>query len=138
MFVRVRATTGQPVNALVVPDRAVQEQLGKYFLTVVGTDDKAELRDLMKFVKGPDFPTGGIIIGREGIESTYGTGRGRIVVRGVAHIEESKNNRHEIVITEIPYQVNKTTLIERIAELGHVDMRWRSRVTAFEPKRSRT
>jgi DNA gyrase subunit A len=75
----------------------------------------------MKFVHGPDFPTGGIIVGREGIESTYGTGRGRIVVRGLAHIEEGKGGRHEIIITEIPYQVNKTTLIERIAELVRED-----------------
>ena len=83
--------------------------------------DDIPVEELMKFVKGPDFPTGGIIIGREGIESTYGTGRGRIVVRGVAHIEETKGGRHEIVITEIPYQVNKTTLIERIADLVRTD-----------------
>jgi DNA gyrase subunit A len=83
--------------------------------------DDIPVEELMKFVHGPDFPTGGIIIGREGIESTYGTGRGRIVVRGVAHIEETKGGRHEIVITEIPYQVNKTTLIERIAELVRSD-----------------
>src|SRR5258708_7398508 len=62
--------------------------------------DDIPVEELMKFVHGPDFPTGGIIIGREGIESTYGTGRGRIVVRGVAHIEETKGGRHEIVITE--------------------------------------
>jgi DNA gyrase subunit A len=83
--------------------------------------DDIPVEELMKFVHGPDFPTGGIIIGREGIESTYGTGKGRIVVRGVAHIEETKGGRHEIVITEIPYQVNKTTLIERIAELVRSD-----------------
>ena len=83
--------------------------------------DDIPVEELMKFVHGPDFPTGGIIIGREGIESTYGTGRGRIVVRGVAHIEETKGGRHEIVITEIPYQVNKTTLIERIADLVRTD-----------------
>ena len=83
--------------------------------------DDIPVEDLMKYVQGPDFPTGGIIVGREGIESTYGTGRGRIVVRGMAHIEEGKSGRHEIVITEIPYQVNKTTLIERIAELVRED-----------------
>jgi len=83
--------------------------------------DDIPVEELMKFVHGPDFPTGGIIIGREGIESTYGTGKGRIVVRGVAHIEETKGGRHEIVITEIPYQVNKTTLIERIADLVRSD-----------------
>jgi DNA gyrase subunit A len=80
--------------------------------------------DLMKFVIGPDFPTGGIIVGTEGIHSAYGTGRGRIVMRGVAHIEETKAGRYYINITEIPYQVNKSTLIERIAELvrdGKID-----------------
>ncbi len=72
---------------------------------------------LLQFVPGPDFPTGGIIVGREGIEAAYASGKGRIVVRGKAHIEEMGGNRHRIVITEIPYQVNKAALIERIAEL---------------------
>jgi len=83
--------------------------------------DDIHLDELMKHIKGPDFPTGGIIVGREGIESAYGTGRGRVVVRGVAHIEEGKGGRYNIVITEIPFQVNKTTLIERIAELVRSD-----------------
>lgn len=73
--------------------------------------------DLMRHVPGPDFPTGGIILGSQGIESAYATGHGRLVVRGVAHIEETKGGRYQIVITEIPYQVNKAALIERIAEL---------------------
>ena len=81
--------------------------------------DDISLDDLMQHIKGPDFPTGGIIVGREGIESAYGTGKGRVVVRGMAHIEEgAKGGRYNIVITEIPYQVNKTTLIERIADLA--------------------
>jgi DNA gyrase subunit A len=80
--------------------------------------DEIPVEELMKHVPGPDFPTGGVIVGREGIEQAYGTGRGRIVLRGMAHIEEMpKGGRHQIVITEIPYQVNKTSLIERIAEL---------------------
>jgi DNA gyrase subunit A len=83
--------------------------------------DDIPLEELMKRVPGPDFPTGGIIVGREGIESAYGTGKGRLVVRGMAHIEESKGGRHEIIITEIPYQVNKASLIERIAELVRED-----------------
>src|SRR5262245_19848905 len=83
--------------------------------------DDIPVEELMKFVQGPDFPTGGIIVGREGIESAYGTGRGRLVVRGMAHIEEAKGGRHEIIITEIPYQVNKASLIERIAELVRED-----------------
>jgi len=77
--------------------------------------------DLLKFVQGPDFPTGGMIVGTEGIISAYGTGRGRIVMRGIAHIEETKAGRYQINITEIPYQVNKSTLIERIAELVRED-----------------
>jgi len=79
--------------------------------------DDVSVDDLMKFVQGPDFPTGGMIVGSEGIVQAYSTGRGRIVVRGIANIEEMSRNKHRIVITEIPYQVNKTTLIERIAEL---------------------
>ncbi|MEN6570699.1 MAG: DNA gyrase subunit A [Anaerolineaceae bacterium] len=76
--------------------------------------------DLMQFIQGPDFPTGGVVVGRESILQAYSTGRGRLVVRGMAHIEEMKSNRFRIVITEIPYQVNKTSLIERIAELARV------------------
>ena len=85
------------------------------------TMDDIPLEELMKLIPGPDFPTGGIIVGREGIESAYGTGKGRLVVRGMAHIEEGKSGRHEIIITEIPYQVNKSSLIERIAELVRED-----------------
>ncbi len=85
------------------------------------TMDDIPLSELMKHIPGPDFPTGGIIVGREGIESAYATGKGRLVVRGMAHIEEGKSGRHEIIITEIPYQVNKANLIERIAELVRED-----------------
>lgn len=83
--------------------------------------DDISLDQLMHHITGPDFPTGGIIVGREGIESAYGTGKGRLVVRGLAHIEEVKSGRHNIVITEIPYQVNKSNLIQRIAELVRDD-----------------
>ncbi len=81
--------------------------------------DNVTLDDLMQFVKGPDFPTGGVIVGTEGIRNAYATGRGRIVVRGVATIEELPRNpdRQRINITELPFQVNKAMLIERIAEL---------------------
>ncbi|HET9396788.1 MAG TPA: DNA gyrase subunit A, partial [Nitrospiraceae bacterium] len=92
-----------------------------YLIDNYETMDDIPLDELMKRIPGPDFPTGGIIVGREGIESAYGTGRGRLVVRGVAHIEEGKSGRHEIIITEIPFQVNKSTLIERIAELVRED-----------------
>jgi DNA gyrase subunit A len=79
--------------------------------------DDVTVSDLMKFIPGPDFPTGGMIVGATGIKQAYSTGKGRIVVRAMAHIEEVGKARHRIVITEIPYQVNKTALIERIAEL---------------------
>ncbi len=92
-----------------------------YLIDNYDTMDDISVEELMQRVPGPDFPTGGIIVGREGIESAYATGRGRLVVRGVAHIEEAKGGRHEIIITEIPYQVNKSTLIERIAELVRED-----------------
>ena len=71
----------------------------------------------MEHIKGPDFPTGGIIMGRSGIRAAYGTGRGRIIVRARAEIEEEKNGRFKIVISELPYQVNKARLIETIADL---------------------
>ncbi len=83
--------------------------------------DDVPLEDIMKRIPGPDFPTGGVIVGREGIESAYATGKGRIVVRGLAHIEEGSGNRYQINITEIPYQINKTSLIERIAALVRSD-----------------
>ncbi len=79
---------------------------------------------LMEMLPGPDFPTGGVIVGTEGIRQAYSTGRGRIVLRGLAHIEEIRGGRFAIVVTEIPYQVNKSSLIERIAELvreGRID-----------------
>ncbi len=75
------------------------------------------VEDLMQFVHGPDFPTGGIILGLDGIKQAYGTGRGRLIVRSQTEIEEMRGDRFRIIVTEIPYQVNKTTLIERIAEL---------------------
>lgn len=75
------------------------------------------LDDLLKYVKGPDFPTGGIVYGGEGLRHAYATGRGGIMIRAVASIEETKKGRHQIVISEMPYAVNKATLIERIAEL---------------------
>lgn len=80
-------------------------------------DPDIDLAGLMEHVKGPDFPTGGIIMGRSGIRAAYATGRGKITLRGRAEIVEKKNGRYEILITEIPYMVNKTRLIESIADL---------------------
>ena len=75
--------------------------------------------DLMQFIKGPDFPTGGIILGMSGVRAAYHTGRGRILVRAKTEIEAMSQNRSRIVVTEIPYMVNKAKLVERIAELVH-------------------
>ncbi len=74
--------------------------------------------ELIKLVPGPDFPTGGLIVGSDGILQAYSTGRGRIVLRGQAHIEDMNGGRQRIVITEIPYLLNKSSLLERIAELA--------------------
>jgi len=78
---------------------------------------KLKPEDLMKYVKAPDFPTGGIIYGFEGVKDALTTGRGRIILRAKANIETLKNERENIIITEIPYQVNKSAMIERIADL---------------------
>lgn len=78
---------------------------------------EADLDELMQYVQGPDLPTGGTIMGRSGIRAAYATGRGKIAVRAKAHIEEGKNGRDKIIVTEIPYMVNKSRLVESIAEL---------------------
>ncbi|NIM93129.1 MAG: DNA gyrase subunit A [Anaerolineales bacterium] len=90
----------------------------RYMVDCYDKLDEISIEDLMEHVPGPDFPTGGMIVGAEGIRQAYSTGKGRIVVRAVAHIEEAKAGRYRIVITEIPYQVNKSGLIERIATLA--------------------
>lgn len=79
--------------------------------------EDAMLDDLLQFIKGPDFPTGGIIFGKESLRTAYATGRGGIVVRGVAEVVEGAKGRHQIVITEIPYALNKESLIVKIADL---------------------
>ena len=80
-------------------------------------EDNVTDEDLMTEIKGPDFPTGGIIVGKEGIRSCYTTGKGKIIVRAKTEIEEHGNGRYRIVVTELPYQVNKARLIENIADL---------------------
>lgn len=77
----------------------------------------AELEEIMQYIKGPDFPTHGIIMGAKGIKEAYSTGRGKIIVRARAEIKETKNDRYKIIVTELPYSVNKRRLIEKIAEL---------------------
>lgn len=100
--------------------------LGEIVDGLVAIIDKPKTtpEELIKIVKAPDFPTGGIIYGYEGVKEAFLTGRGRIVIRAKANIETLKNDRENIIITEIPYQVNKATLIEKIAELvraGKID-----------------
>jgi len=93
--------------------------LGEVIDGVIATIDnpEIELDELMKYIKAPDFPTGALIMGREGIKKAYATGRGNVVIRAKAEIENMSGNRQRIVITEIPYQVNKAALIEKIADL---------------------
>ena len=110
-----------------IPPHNLREIAAAMIYIIDNYDDieNISVEDLMRFVQGPDFPTGGVILGREGIMQAYSTGRGRIVVRGRTEIEENRPGRYDIIITEIPYQINKTTLIERIAELvreGKLDM----------------
>ncbi len=88
-------------------------------IVVLIDNPEATLDDLLEHVKGPDFPTGGIVYGRESIRTAFATGRGGVIVRGVASIEETKKGSHQIVITEIPYALNKASLIEKIASLVH-------------------
>ena len=82
-------------------------------------NDDAVLDDLLKFVKGPDFPTGGVLYGKESLRIAYSTGKGGVVTRGVAEIIDNTKSRQQIVITEIPYAVNKESLIVKIADLVH-------------------
>jgi DNA gyrase subunit A len=105
------ATNAPPHNLSEVADAIV------FVIDNWDRHDSIAMEELMAFVKGPDFPTGAIILGTEGIKQAFGTGRGKIIVRSRTIIEEMKNNRFRIIVTEIPYQVNKSTLIERIAEL---------------------
>ena len=80
-------------------------------------NEEASVEDLIKIVPGPDFPTGGLILGNEGINAAYSTGRGQVTIRAKAHVEEGARNSHQIIVTELPFQVNKARLQERIAEL---------------------
>ncbi len=84
-------------------------------------DPDATVEALTEIVPGPDFPTGGLIMGREGINAAYSTGRGRIIMRAKAYVEEGRGTRYNIIVTELPYQVNKATLAEKIAELINSD-----------------
>ena len=86
-------------------------------LIALNANPSTTIEDLVKIIKAPDFPTGGIIYGYEGVREAYHTGRGRVVIRAKANVEVTKNDRENIVISELPYQVNKANLIEKIADL---------------------
>ena len=105
-----------------IPPHNLREVINGLVMLIDNPD--VEIEELMTAIKGPDFPTGGIILGREGIRDAYMTGRGSIKVRARTSIEPMPKNKHRIVVTEIPYQVNKARLIENIAQLvkdGNID-----------------
>ena len=98
-----------------IPPHNLKEMVEAAILLI--EEPEATLKKVMKIVPGPDFPTGGYIYGRDGIEQAYKTGRGSFQVRAKAAIEQRGKDRQDIVVTELPYQVNKARLIEHIAEL---------------------
>ncbi|MDO8639064.1 MAG: DNA gyrase subunit A [Candidatus Daviesbacteria bacterium] len=113
---------GELSDALIyMIDNPAKSSVVSHQLSDTNTEPKfnseASVEDLMKFVKGPDFPTGGSIYDSTEIMNAYATGKGRIVMRAKAEIEEEKNGKFNIIITELPYQVNKATLVSRIADL---------------------
>jgi DNA gyrase subunit A len=109
------ATSIPPHNLSEVIDALV------YMLEKYEKLDDIDVETLMEFIQGPDFPTGGVIIqekGEEGLEAAYGSGRGRVTVQAKAHVEEMERGKNRIIVTELPYMVNKSSLIERIADLA--------------------
>ena len=86
-------------------------------IKIIESDEDLSDEDLFKIVKGPDFPTGGLILGREGIKEAYATGRGKILLRAEAEIEEMSGNKQRIIVSSLPYQVNKAKLIVDISQL---------------------
>ena len=122
----VNGTTGIAVGmATNIPPHNLREVIGavnKIIDNQIEEDRDTEIDELLDIVKGPDFPTGGVILGKAGIEEAYRTGRAKIRVRAVSEIEPMDNGKNRIVVTELPYMVNKARLIEKIAEL-HKDKR---------------
>lgn len=109
-----------------IPPHNLRELVNALIVLIDRYDEIEEvsIEELMQHIPGPDFPTGGIIVGSEGIRQAYSTGRGHLTMRGKATIEEIREGRFAIIISEIPYQLNKTSLLERIAELhreGKID-----------------
>ena len=117
----VNGTTGIAVGmATNIPPHNLRETIDgvlKIIENKINNDRDTEIEELLDIVKGPDFPTGAMILGKNGINEAYRTGRGKIKVRAVTEIEPMGNNRQRIVVTELPYMVNKAKLIEKIAEL---------------------
>lgn len=114
----VNGSTGIAVGmATNIPPHNLCEVIDGIICLIDNGTENVELPDLMEHIKGPDFPTGGIIMGRSGIRAAYATGRGKITLRGRAEIEEKANGRFQIIITEIPYMVNKARMLESIANL---------------------
>ena len=112
----VNGATGIAVGmATNIPPHNLGEVIGA--ITLLIDKPEAELDEIMEHIKGPDFPTGGIIMGRSGIRAAYATGRGKITLRSRAEIEEMDNGKYRIAVTEIPYMVNKSHLLQQIAEL---------------------
>lgn len=112
----VNGSTGIAVGmATNIPPHNMNEVVNAVSFLIDNPD--AELSELMEYIKGPDFPTGGIIMGHSGIRAAYATGRGKITVRAKTEIVEGKNGRFKIIVTELPYQVNKARLIESIADM---------------------
>lgn len=111
----INGSTGIAVGmATNIPPHNLREVIDAVCLLI--ENPEATLDELMEKVKGPDFPTGGIIMGRSGIRSAYATGRGKVILRGRVEVEEHGKDREKIIITEIPYMVNKSRLVEQIAE----------------------
>lgn len=112
----VNGSTGIAVGmATNIPPHNMRETIDGMCYLIDNPD--ASLEEIMEYIKGPDFPTGGIVMGRAGIRAAYGTGRGKILVRAKTEIVEGKNGKYQIIVSELPYQVNKKRLIESIADL---------------------
>ncbi len=117
----VNGTTGIAVGmATNIPPHNLREVIGAVVKIIdnrIEEDRETEIEEILKIVKGPDFPTGGMILGTSGIDQAYRTGRGKVKVRAVSDIEPMQNGKNRIVVTELPYMVNKARLIEKIADL---------------------
>ena len=122
----VNGTTGIAVGmATNIPPHNLRETINavvKIIDNQIEEERQTEIDEVMDIIKGPDFPTGAMILGTRGIEDAYRTGRGKIKVRAVTDIETLANGKNRIIVTELPYMVNKARLIEKIAELVKATM----------------